>query len=70
MKAGELSSKVKDAETRLELARENATPYHHNSNGNVRSLYIKGEIREVIQVIVVAAIAKELAELKAEYEAL
>ena len=69
-KANELRSEITNAELRLSQAREIVIPCYRYSNGHTCTLSVKNEILGIIQAIVVAAFEKELAEIKAEYEAL
>lgn len=69
-KGNELKEKIERAEGELVFAKDAIGYTGYNFTGSRKSMTLSKEVKEVIQTIVVAHLAKNLADLAAEYEAL
>ena len=71
VKGNTLSIMIATTERDLSLAREIVLPYYRNSSGgDFRKLPVNVDVASAIKLLVVADLEKQLADLKAEYEAL
>jgi len=65
-----LRKEIDDIKRFVELAKKRVTVHGVYEGGQTTSLYLKGDVLDIIQTITVAHLEKKLADLVAEYEAL
>jgi len=69
-KGNELKKAIGDTTQSLSLAKKRVSVHGVYDGGQTTSLYLKGEVVNIIQTITVAHLEKKLTDLVTEYEAL